>query len=70
MEYKTIPLGERVLIAKDEDQDQSKGGIILPEKCKIPVSTGRVIEISKRVDNDPLQPIHELDKVLLNFDVH
>lgn len=68
MKFKTIPLGERVLIEKDEDQNQSKGGIILPENCKIPVSSGTVIEISQRVENDPLEPIHILDKVLVHLE--
>ncbi len=68
MQYKTIPVGERVLIQKDEDQKQTKGGIILPEKSKVPATTARVVEVSIRVENEPLEPIRKLDKVLLYLD--
>ncbi|QDT41081.1 10 kDa chaperonin [Gimesia alba] len=65
MKYKAIPLGERVLITKDDDQRQSRGGIILPDASKVPTITGRVIEISQQVKNDPLIPIRVMDKVLI-----
>lgn len=65
MQYRTVPMGERVLIAKDDDQKTTKGGIILPEASKIPATTARVIEVSRQVENDPLEPIRQLDKVLL-----
>ncbi len=68
MKYKTIPIGERILIAKDDDQKETKGGIILPDSNKIPAITGRVVEVSRRVENDPLEPIHKYDKVLLYVD--
>lgn len=65
MEYTTIPLGERILITKDDDQGQSRGGIILPDGCKVPTITGRVIGISKQVEDDIMIPISLMDKVLI-----
>lgn len=61
-----IPLCGRVLIRKDEDKKQTKGGIILPDSKEIPVITGRVLQISADVENDDEVPIRQYDKVLVN----
>jgi chaperonin GroES len=60
------PIGERVLISKDEDQQMTKGGIALPDSVKIPQITCRVLAISKTVENDPMIPIEQYDKVLVD----
>jgi chaperonin GroES len=60
------PIGKRVLIRKDEDKKQTKGGIQLPDNIEIPTITGRVITISAEVENSPDIPLRQYDKVLFN----
>ena len=60
------PLGKRVLIRKDEDKKETKGGIALPDKIEIPTITGRIVTISAQVDNDDDFPLKQYDKVLFN----
>lgn len=60
------PVGLRVLIRKDENKKETKGGIILPDDTEIPVLTGRVVAISVKVENDPDYPIRAYDKVIVN----
>ena len=42
------PIGNRVLIRKDEDKKVTKVGIHLPDKIEIPTLTGRIVAISAR----------------------
>jgi chaperonin GroES len=66
-ELETVePIGDRVLIRKDEDKKQTKSGIHLPDKIEIPTITGRVVAISTLVENDPDYPVRQYDKVLFN----
>ena len=51
------PIGKRVLIRKDEDKKQTKGGIQLPDNIEIPTITGRIITISAEVENSPDIPL-------------
>ena len=60
------PIGPRVLIRKDEDKKQTKGGIQLPDNIEIPTITGRVVTISAEVENTPDIPLRQYDKVLFN----
>ena len=60
------PLGERVLIRKDEDKKRTKGGIELPDSVEIPTITGRIVEVSALVDRDDDWPVRKYDKVLFN----
>jgi len=60
------PLGKRVLIRKDEDKKQTKGGIALPDKIEIPTITGRVVTVSVALANDDDFPIRQYDRVLFN----
>jgi chaperonin GroES len=60
------PLGKRVLIRKDADKKQTKGGIQLPDNIEIPTITGRVVAISMQIQNDTDFPIRQYDKVLFN----
>ncbi len=60
------PIGERVLIRKDEDKKQTKAGLHLPDKIEIPTLTGRIVSISAQVANDPDYPIKQYDRVLFN----
>jgi chaperonin GroES len=60
------PVGLRVLIRKDEDKKQTKAGLHLPDKVEIPTLTGRIVAISKQVDDDVNYPIKQYDRVLFH----
>ncbi|MHC5005507.1 MAG: co-chaperone GroES [Planctomycetota bacterium] len=60
------PIGNGVLIRKDEDRKVTKVGIHLPDKTEIPTLTGRVVAISAQVANDADYPIQQYDRVLFN----
>ncbi len=60
------PIGNRVLIRKDEDKKVTRVGIHLPDKLEIPTLTGRVVAISAQVANDEDYPIKRYDRVLFN----
>jgi chaperonin GroES len=60
------PIGKRVLIRKDEDKKETKGGIKLPDNIEIPTITGRIVAISAEVDSTPELPLQQYDKVLFN----
>jgi chaperonin GroES len=60
------PIGKRVVVRKDDNKRQTKGGIVLPDSHEIPVITGRVIAVSKAIENDEDQTIRQYDKVLFD----
>lgn len=60
------PIGDRVLIRKDEDRKTTKTGIHLPDKIEIPTLTGRIVAVSTKVDADKNYPIKKYDRVLFN----
>ena len=60
------PVGSRVLISKDKDKKETKGGIHLPDKIEIPTITGRIVAVSAQVQADEDFPINRYDKVLFN----
>lgn len=60
------PIGKRVLIRKDEDRRQTKGGIALPDKVEIPTITGRIVSVSAQIERDEDFPLKQYDKVLFN----
>jgi chaperonin GroES len=60
------PVGKRVLIRKDEDKKETKGGIKLPDNIEIPTITGRIVAISAEVESSPELPLRQYDKVLFN----
>src|SRR5277367_6853395 len=60
------PTGLRVVIRKDDNKRQTKSGIMLPDSHEIPVITGRVIAISKAIENDADQTIRQYDRVLFD----
>ncbi len=65
--FETVePVGKRVLIRKDEDKKQTKGGIQLPDNIEIPTITGRIVAISTEIENMPEIPLQKYDKVLFN----
>ncbi|MEN6578424.1 MAG: co-chaperone GroES [Phycisphaerales bacterium] len=66
-EFETVePIGKRVLIRKDEDKKETKGGIKLPDNIEIPTITGRVVAVSAEVEHAPDLPLRKYDKVLFN----
>ena len=67
MKLETVePLGMRILIRKDEDKKETKGGIQLPDSIEIPTITGRIVAISAQVENDEDYPVRAYDKILFN----
>ncbi|UCG47346.1 MAG: co-chaperone GroES [Phycisphaerales bacterium] len=60
------PIGKRVLIRKDEDKKQTKGGIRLPDNIEIPTITGRIVTISAEIEHSEDIPLRRYDKVLFN----
>ena len=65
--FETVePIGKRVLIRKDEDKKETKGGIKLPDNIEIPTITGRIVEVSAEVEDMPEIPLAKYDKVLFN----
>src|SRR4030088_2708152 len=66
-EYDVIePIGRRVVVRKDDNKRETKTGIVLPDSHEIPVITGRVIAISKAIENDEDETIRQYDKVLFD----
>ena len=65
--FETVePIGKRVLIRKDEDKKQTKGGIQLPDNIEIPTITGRIVSVSAEVEITAELPLKQYDKVLFN----
>lgn len=60
------PIGDRVLIRKDEDRKTTKTGIHLPDKIEIPTLTGRIVAVSAKVEADKDYPIRKYDRILFN----
>jgi chaperonin GroES len=60
------PIGNRVLIRKDQDKKITKVGIHLPDKIEIPTLTGRIVAVSTQIDHDEDYPIRQYDRVLFN----
>lgn len=66
-DFETVePLGKRVVIRKDEDKKETKGGIRLPDNIEIPTITGRIVAVSAEIDSDPMLPLKQYDRVLFN----
>ena len=66
-EYDVIePIGKRVVVRKDDNKRETRSGIVLPDTHEIPVITGRVIAVSKAIENDDDQTIRQYDKVLFD----
>ena len=65
--FETVePIGKRVLIRKDEDKKQTKGGIQLPDNIEIPTITGRIVSVSAEIELSSEVPLKQYDKVLFN----
>ena len=65
--FETVePIGKRVLIRKDQDKKETKGGIQLPDNIEIPTITGRIVSVSAEVGISADWPLRQYDKVLFN----
>ena len=65
--FETVePIGKRVVIRKDEDKKETKGGIQLPDNIEIPTITGRIVSVSAEVEISSELPLQQYDKVLFN----
>ncbi len=60
------PIGARILVLKDEPKRQTKGGIALPDAAEIPTITGRIVTVSKVVENDDEIPLRQYDRILFH----
>ena len=60
------PIGDRVLVRKDEPKRETRGGIALPGAAEIPTITGRIVTISAVVENDEELPLRQYDKILFH----
>ncbi len=60
------PIGQRVVVRKDDNKRETRSGIVLPDSHEIPVITGRVIAVSRAIENDEDQTIRQYDKVLFD----
>ena len=60
------PIGDRVLVRKDEPKRETRGGIALPDAAEIPTITGRIVTISAVVEKDEELPLRQYDKILFH----
>lgn len=67
LDYDIIePVGKRVVVRKDENKRVTRSGIALPDSHEIPVLTGRVIAVSKQIENDDDLTLKTYDKILFD----
>ena len=60
--FETVePIGKRILIRKDEDKKQTKGGIQLPDNIEIPTITGRIVSVSAEVEMSSEFPLKQYE---------
>ena len=58
------PLGLRVLVERLEEEAKTASGIIIPDNAKEKPLEGKVVAISKEVEEDENLPINEGDVVV------
>ena len=58
------PIGLRVLVERIEEEAKTASGIIIPDNAKEKPLEGKVIAISKEVEEDETLPIKEGDTVV------
>jgi chaperonin GroES len=69
-EMKLRPLGDRVLVTRVDEEEKSKGGIIIPDTAKEKPQEGRIVAVGPGKTNDdgntvPLS-VKKGDKVLFS----
>ncbi len=67
---KVKPLHDRILVRRIEEEDKTKGGLIIPDTAKEKPMEGKVIAVGKgRVNEDgKLRPldVHKSDRILFS----
>ncbi len=58
------PIGLRVLVQRVEEEAKTASGIIIPDNAKEKPLEGKIIAISKEVDEDENLPLKEGSKVV------
>jgi chaperonin GroES len=58
------PIGLRVLVERIEEEAKTASGIIIPDNAKEKPLEGKVIAVSKEVEEDETLPIKEGDTVV------
>jgi len=58
---KLTPLGNKLIVKRDESEDKSAGGIILPDVAKTKPQRGRVIAVGPGKRNDDTGDVIPLD---------
>ena len=58
------PIGLRVLVERIEEEAKTASGIIIPDNAKEKPPEGKVIAVSKEVEEDETLPIKEGDTVV------
>jgi chaperonin GroES len=58
------PLGLRVLVERFEEEAKTASGIIIPDNAKEKPLEGKVIAVSKEVEEDENLPLKEGDRVV------
>jgi chaperonin GroES len=58
------PIGLRVLVERVEEEAKTASGIIIPDNAKEKPLEGKIIAISKEVEEDENLPLKEGDKVV------
>ena len=65
---KVRPLGDRVIIRRIEEEERTKGGLIIPDTAKEKPMEGEVVAVGKgkMLENGKVQPmeVKEKDRVL------
>jgi len=53
------PLGDRILVKREADEEKTKGGIIIPDAAKEKPSKGKVVAVGKGriTENGKLEPL-------------
>lgn len=65
--HRIKPVGDQVVILHDKNKSKTGGGIFLPDRCSIPVLTGRILAISAKIStNDYDFPFEVGDQVVYN----
>ncbi|GAB6074129.1 co-chaperone GroES [Nautilia lithotrophica] len=58
------PIGLRVLVERVEEEAKTASGIIIPDNAKEKPLEGKIVAISKEVEEDENLPLKEGDKVV------
>jgi len=58
------PIGQRILVERVEEEAKTASGIIIPDNAKEKPLEGKVVAVSKEVEEDENLPINEGDIVV------